>query len=54
MLPTGQALQTTMIPVSKVIAATLETDIQETGRDQSEMRRGLVTGDQGLPLIGEA
>ena len=54
MLPTGQALQITMIPVSKVIVAILETDIQETGKDQSEMRRDLVTGDQGLLRIGEA
>ena len=54
MLPTGQALQTMMTPVSKVIVATLETDIQETGSDQSEMRRDLVTGDQGLLRIGEA
>ena len=53
-LPSGQALQTTMTPVSKVIAATLETDIQETDRDQSEMGRDLVTQDRGLLRIGEA
>lgn len=54
MVPSGQASQTTMTPVSKVIAATLETDIQETIRDQSEMGRDLVTQDQGLLQIGEA
>ena len=54
MLPSGQALQTMMNPVSKVIAATLGTDIQETGRDQSEMGRELVTQDRGLLRIGEA
>ena len=54
MLPNGQVLRTTMIPPSKVTAATLETDIQEKGRDQSETGTELVMQDQGLLRIGEA
>lgn len=54
MFPNGQVLRTTMMPLSKVIAAILETDIQEKGRDQSETGRDLVTQDQGLLRIGGA
>ena len=54
MLPIGQVLQTTMMPLSKVTAVTLETDIQEKGRDQSETGTDLVTQDQELLRIGEA
>ena len=54
MLPNGQILRTTMMPLSKVTAATLETDTQEKGRDQNETGTDLVTQDQGLLRIGEA
>lgn len=54
MLPNGQALQTMMNLVSKVIAATLGTDIQEMARDQSEMGREVVIQDRELLRIGEA
>ena len=42
-----------MTPVSRVIAAALETDIQERDRDQTETGKDLVTQDQGLLRIGE-
>ena len=54
MLLRDRVLQTTRSPVSRVIAATLETDIRETGRDQNGTGRDLVTQDQGLLPIGEA
>ena len=54
MLLRDRVLQTTMSPVSRVIAATLETNVRETGRDQNVTGRDLVTQDQGLLPIGEA
>ena len=54
MLLSDQVSRTTMTPVSRVIAAASETDIQETDRDQTETGRDLVTQDQGLLRIGEA
>lgn len=53
MLLSDQVLRTTMTPVSRVIAAALETDIQERDRDQTETGKDLVTQDQGLLRTGE-